>query len=153
MTISVKERNRNVTSLLNGMQHSLQSIIPLNHQLSKPSLLEHTLQLTLGVLIGITGDIRGKLIFSGNQAVFGSIAESMYGMAIDGEMLTSFSGELGNMIAGNLATNIVQYDLRVDITAPTIIEGNTILSGYDKAIQLSAHFGHSEDLEIYLIID
>ncbi|RDW15637.1 chemotaxis protein CheX [Oceanobacillus chungangensis] len=153
MTITTNERNRYITNLLNEMHHSLQSIIPLDHELSKPSLQEHTLKLTFGVLIGITGDIRGKLIFSGNQSVFGSIAESMYGMAIEGEMLTSFSGELGNMIAGNLATNIVKYELRTDITAPTTIEGNTTLSGYDKAILLTASFGGADNLEIYLILD
>lgn len=153
MTTPTQERNRYVTKLLNGMYHSLQSIIPLEHELSKPCVQEQALQLPFGVLIGITGDIKGKLVLAGNQSIFSSIGQSMYGMAIEGEMLISFSGELGNMIAGNLATNIGQYELRTDITAPTIIEGNTTLSGYDKAIHLTAVFGNAGDLDIYLILD
>lgn len=87
------------------------------------------LQLQFGVLIGITGDVKGKLILSGQTDVFSIIGETMFGTTIENDMLTSFSGELGNMIAGGLATNIVNKGLTTDITYPTILKGDTAISG------------------------
>jgi len=111
------------------------------------------LDLQFGVLIGFTGDLKGKLILSGEHAVFSEIGKSMFGMDIEGEMLTSFSGELGNMLAGNLSAKIEEHGIRTDITAPTIMEGKTTLSGFDKAIQLTADFENTGNMDIYLLID
>ncbi|WP_249870261.1 chemotaxis protein CheX [Oceanobacillus saliphilus] len=153
MPLSTEARNRSVTILLNGTNASLKSIVPLDYQLSKPKLLGQSLSLQFGVLIGFTGDLKGKLILSGEHTVFGTIGEAMFGMAVEGEMLASFSGELGNMLAGNLSTNIVQNGIKTDITAPTIMQGNTTLSGYDKAIHLTAIFESAGDLNLFLLLD
>jgi len=153
LALTVEERNRSVTYLLNGANASIRSVIPLNYNLSKPELLGQSLEITFGVLIGFTGDIKGKLILSGEHSVFAAIGEAMFGMAVEGEMLVSFSGELGNMLAGNLSTNIVQNGVQTDITAPTIMQGNTILSGYDKALHLTANFDDAGGMEIYLLVD
>lgn len=40
----------------------------------------------------------------------------MFGMPLEGAMLESFTGEFGNMIAGNLCTFTGQHDLELDIT-------------------------------------
>ncbi|HLT55818.1 MAG TPA: chemotaxis protein CheX [Bacillota bacterium] len=153
MALSIHERNRSVTHLLNGTHTSLQSIVPIPYKISKPKLLGKALDLQFGVLIGITGDLKGKLILSGEHAVFSEIGKSMFGMDIEGEMLTSFSGELGNMLAGNLSAKIEEHGIRTDITAPTIMEGKTTLSGFDKAIQLTADFENTGNMNIYLLID
>ncbi|MCF3942860.1 chemotaxis protein CheX [Oceanobacillus alkalisoli] len=153
MTKATTDRNRTITVLLNGTNHTLQSIVPIPFQMSKPSLLGNTLHLEFGVLIGITGDIKGRLILAGDQAVFRSIGESMFGMPVGDEMLPSFSGELGNMLAGGIATVIVENDVTTDITAPTIMQGDTTLSGYEKSIRLTATFDGIGDLQIYLLID
>jgi chemotaxis protein CheX len=149
----MKERNRSVTTLLNGMNKSLESIVPMDCQLSKPGLLGKTLNLHFGVLIGFTGGLKGKLILAGDSSVFASIGETMFGMVGEGEMLASFSGEFGNMLAGNLSTAIVDNGMMIDITAPTIMQGNIRLSGYDKAIHLNASLINTGDLDIYLLLD
>lgn len=153
MTITSIERNRLITVLLNSTYTSLKSIVPINYQMSKPSLLDKTLNLQFGVLIGVTGDIKGRLILAGEQAVFGSIGEMMFGMNLEGEMLSSFSGELGNMLAGRISTTIVENGIETDITAPTIMEGDTTLSGSEKAIKTTATFDDVGDLDIYLLLD
>lgn len=153
MAIAATDRNRTITVLLNGTNSTLQSIVPIPYQMSKPSLLGNSLHLEFGVLIGITGDIKGRLVLAGDPAVFRSIGESMFGMPVADEMLSSFSGELGNMLAGGIATTIVEHDVTTDITAPTIMQGNTTLSGYEKSIRLTATFEGSGDLGIYLLID
>ena len=153
MKLASSNRNRTITVLLNGTNSALQSIVPIPYQMSKPSLLGNSLHLEFGVLIGITGDIKGRLILAGDPAVFRAIGQSMFGMPLEDEMLASFSGELGNMLAGGIATNIVEHDVTTDITAPTIMRGSTTLSGYEKSIRLTAMFEGIGDLEIYLLVD
>ncbi|GAB3068783.1 chemotaxis protein CheX [Virgibacillus ainsalahensis] len=153
MTIPTKETSKYVTVILNGVLQSLNAVIPMNHEITRPKLTEGSLNLQFGVLIGITGDVKGNLILAGEIPVFALIGQSMYGMPLEGEMLESFSGELGNMIAGGLATNIVEHEIKIDITHPTIVQGNTRMSGYDKAIYISVQFEGSGEMEMYLLLD
>jgi len=153
LSISIEERNRTVRDLLNGTFTSFKNVVPIKHEIKKPQLLGKSLHLQYGVLIGITGDIKGNLILSSNPGVFSSISEVMFGMSLDGDMLASFSGELGNMIAGCLSTIIVENGIKTDITSPTIMEGNTTLSGYEKAIQLTIVMDGTGEMDIFLLLD
>lgn len=153
MTIAINERNKTITDLLNGTYASLKSIVPIKYQMSKPHLLGKNLEVQFGVLIGVTGDIKGSLILSGDTNVFSSIGEAMFGMPLEGEMLSSFSGELGNMLAGRISTTITENGIQTNITAPTILQGNTTLSGYEKAIHIVAEFDHTGGMDIYLLIN
>src|SRR5699024_421541 len=122
-------------------------------QIAKPTLLNQYLQLHFGVLIGITGDVKGQLILSGEQHDFGSIGKAMLGADLEGDMIMYFSGELGNMIAGRLYTNIIAQGIKTDITSPTILQGSTTLSGYDKAIHTIVQFAGVGQMDIYLLLD
>lgn len=153
MATTLETRNRTVRELLNGTYTTLKSIVPLQHDMMKPQILGNTLQVEFGVLIGITGDVRGQLILAGEQYIFSAIGESMFGMPVEEEMLASFSGELGNMLAGGLSTNIVQNGIKTDITSPTIMQGSTTLSGYERAIHMRAVFEAKGVLNIYLLLD
>src|SRR5690625_1985393 len=95
MTLTTSERSSVVTQLLNGALSSIKEVVPIEFQMEKPRLLHQEFHLYFGVLIGINGDIKGKLVFTGDQKTFGSIGEKMFGMPLEGEMLLSFSGELG----------------------------------------------------------
>src|SRR5699024_5787188 len=101
MTYRTREGNTFINELSNGTYTSLKTVITIDHQIAKPTLLNQYLHLHFGVLIGITGDVKGQLILSGEQHVFGSIGKAMFGADLEGDMLMSFSGELGNMIAGS----------------------------------------------------
>ena len=153
MTVAVFEKSKVITELLNGTQVALQTIIPLNYQLNKPTLLGKSLKLQFGILIGITGDIKARLLLMGVPSTFSSVALSMYGMELEGDMLVSYSGELGNMLAGSISTHIVKSGIKTDITAPTIIQGNTMLSGYESALNMTVVFENLEELEIILLLD
>ncbi|WP_163970617.1 chemotaxis protein CheX [Oceanobacillus halotolerans] len=146
-------KEKAITDLLNSTYKSLKSVVPINHEIAKPELLETSLKVQFGVLIGITGDVVGKLVLSGDKSVFGSIGETMYGMALDGEILASFSGELGNMIAGGLSTNIVDKGINIDITSPTIMQGDATLSGYQTALHVPVEFENVGQKDIYLLLD
>lgn len=153
MTMGTNERNRYIKELLNGTLASIKTVVPIEHQISKPELLGQELSLQFGVLIGIRGDIKGNLVLAGETTTFASVGQTMFGMPLEGEMLTSFSGELGNMIAGSLSTNIVQSGIKTDITSPTMLQGDVQLSGYENAIKLTASFNQAGNMDIYFLLD
>ncbi|WP_138420716.1 chemotaxis protein CheX [Aquibacillus sediminis] len=153
MLNTTEQRSKTVTDLLNGTISSVKNVIPINHNTEAPHLLESSLKLTFGVLIGITGDIKGKLVLAGESTVFGTIGEKMFGMPLEGEMLSSFSGELGNMIAGGLSTNMNVDGTRMDITAPTMLQGDTTLTGYEKAVKLPIVLEDTGTIFIYMLLD
>ncbi|GAA0317463.1 hypothetical protein GCM10008967_05040 [Bacillus carboniphilus] len=142
-----------ITELFNGTIASIENVIPHSFTMGELNLIEDSLQLQFGVLIGVTGDVKGKLVFSGESSVFSFIGESMFGMPLEGEMLNSFSGELGNMIAGGFATNIVNKGIKTDITAPTVMEGDTKVSGFRNAFEANLTFENEEEMNVYLLLD
>nr|WP_272914185.1 chemotaxis protein CheX [Bacillus dakarensis] len=101
----------------------------------------------------MTGDVKGKLILSGDSKVFGSIGEMMFGMKLEKDMLSSFSGELGNMIAGGISSRIFEEGLQTDITSPTVLSGNTTISGYGRALHIPASFEKMGEMGIFLLLD
>jgi len=153
LPLTVVEKSKVITELLNGTNVALKNIIPMNYDITKPKLLGKSLELQFGILIGITGDIKARLVLMGTHSTFSTIAQSMFGMELEGEMLVSFSGELGNMLAGSISTQIVSSGIQTDITAPTIIQGDVKLSGYEKAIHMSASFSHADKLDLFLLLD
>ncbi|MGN7299577.1 chemotaxis protein CheX [Ferdinandcohnia sp. SAFN-114] len=153
MAVDVKQRNKTVLELLNGTLGAIKTVVPFDYGLGKPFLLEQSLQISFGVLIGFTGDVKGKFVLKGNDSLFGSIGETMYGMALEGEMLSSFAGELGNMIAGGMATNLAEDGVLTDITSPTIMKGDTALLGFEKAIGVTLSYPDMGDMAIYLVLD
>lgn len=146
--------SQGVTEVLNGTIESVQSIIPFDVTIYSPSLIEAPLvQTELGVLIGMTGDIKGRLVIEGNHHSIGSIGEKMFGMPIEGEMLESFTGELANMIAGNLATVVSQKEVSIDITPPTVIVGSTKLYGFEKAFRVPVELDDLNSLHLILMVE
>ncbi|GGE36131.1 CheY-P phosphatase CheX [Pullulanibacillus camelliae] len=150
--MSVKE-STHITELLNATIKSINNVITMGNTISKPAIVEHTLHLNYGVLIGFVGEIKGKLIITGELEVFSMIGEKLFGMPLEGEMLKSFTGELGNMIAGGISTDIGNQGVEIDITSPTIIEGDSVLSGYKKGIQLQVQLDEAHHFELSLLID
>jgi len=153
MSVQTEGRNKAVTKLLNGTLSSIKTVIPIQFDVKKPKLFRQDFHLYFGVLIGITGDIKGRLVFTGDPETFGSIGKVMFGSPLEGEMLASFSGELGNMIAGGLSTKIAKSGTDINITSPTIMEGDTKLSGYGQALELAVLFENTGQLNTYLLLD
>lgn len=153
LKVNVEQRNKSITTLLNGTHSALKHVVPIEYTISKPKLQSELLLVKYGVFVGITGDIKGKLLLVGEQNIFGSIGEVMFGTQIEGDMLFSFCGELGNMIAGNLSTNIISEGVSIDITTPSIINNNEQISGHHTGIELISTFQDIGDLHIHLLLD
>ncbi|WLR53028.1 chemotaxis protein CheX [Bacillus tianshenii] len=143
-----------VTSILNGTIEAVNSIIPVELHIDKPSLMTQPLQQSsIGVLIGMTGDVRGRIVIVGDESTLSNIGEIMFGMPLEGEMLQSFTGELGNMIAGNISTNISQKGLTTDITPPTVMVGQTKMYGFDRAFRVPVNIQDKGEIQIILMIE
>lgn len=150
---NVEQRNKSIATLLNGTNLALKTVVPIDYTISKPKLQKELVLVQYGVFVGITGDIKGKLVLIGEQNLFSSLGEIMFGVPVQDEMLLSFSGELGNMIAGNLSTHITNEGVSIDITAPSIITGDAKISGHDVGVKLVSSFKEIGDLQIHLLID
>lgn len=145
---------KSVTDILNGTIESVKAVLPFDVTVDKPSLFTQPFtQHSIGVLIGMTGDVRGRVIIDGEEEIFGKIGEGMFGMVLEGEMLESFAGELGNMIAGNLSTSISSRGFEMDITPPTVLVGQTKVYGFNRAFRLPIHITNLGVLEIVLAVE
>lgn len=149
----MEDRNKLTMNLLNGTYLSLKTIAPIRLVMQKPRLLEQSFYCPLGFLIGMT-DIKGKLILSGDPSIFHYIGESMFGMSmpLEREMLLSFSGKLRNMISRELSTYLIESGINTDITSSTIIQGNFLLLGYQKVLQMTAIFENEGELDVCLLL-
>ena len=146
--------SKHVQTILNGTIHALKTILPMNINIASPSITtEPFTQMEMGVLIGLVGDLKGRIIIDGSPSIFGNIGSSMFGMPLEGEMLESFTGEFGNMIAGNLCTHAGQNQLELDITPPTVMVGNTKLYGFRQAFSLPATIHEVGNITILFTID
>lgn len=146
--------SKHVQTILNGTIYALKTILPMNINMASPSIMtEPYTQMEMGVLIGLVGDLKGRVIIDGSPATFGNIGSSMFGMPLEGEMLESFTGEFGNMIAGNLCTHAGQSELELDITPPTVMVGNTKLYGFQHAFSLPASIDGVGNITILFTID
>src|SRR5699024_12507187 len=106
MVNAVDNRNRMNTTLLKGTNIALKQVVPVEHTISKPNIIKDAINVRFGVLIGIVGDLKGKLVIAGDIHMFGLIGEKMIGMEVTGDMLSSSSVEFGNMLDGSISTNI-----------------------------------------------
>ena len=143
-----------IAEMLNGMVHGMSSVIPKLITKGQLERLEHALtQLEIGVLIGITGDSHSRMIIEGKLEAFSSLANHMFGMSLEGEMLESFVGELGNMVGGSMCTYASNQGIFLDITHPTVLVGKTRLTGFQTALSMPMLIESIGDLRVSLLLE
>lgn len=153
MTAVEKSMNEIIKDVYNGSIVSVKKIIPIDPEVGAPKLIEPPLKVNFGVMIGYTGNVKGELILQSNDAFFSHIGEKMFGMPVEGDMLDSFAGELGNMIAGSLSTYLSEQGLTTDITHPTILKGDATLLGFKRALLVEVAYPNNQLLSIYLLLN
>ncbi|NLT95452.1 MAG: chemotaxis protein CheX [Clostridia bacterium] len=88
------------------------------------------------IIIGITGELNGKAIINLNKVDCVQIASKMMGgmeMQFD-EISKSAIGELFNMILGTAARYFEKDGIRINITSPTILEGQNVIVSQKETI-------------------
>ncbi len=109
------------------------------------------------VVIGITGDIKGQVIFSISKNVACNIASKMMGgmevKELD-ELSKSAIQELSNMIAGTATTVFYNRGITLDITPPSLLIGNEIKisSNNMQTISIPLEFPNGDAFEIDVAI-
>ncbi|WP_025026370.1 chemotaxis protein CheX [Caldalkalibacillus mannanilyticus] len=145
--------NEKMTRTLNATVQSIKLVIPLAIELQAPKLIQGKTFSEMGVAIGITGEMSGKILFQGPTQTFSAIGNTMFGMPLEGEMLYSFAGELGNMIAGNLSTIVFQTGTQIDITPPTVLKDADTFPTLIKGIHLETILTNAGKFQILLSIE
>lgn len=149
----MSNQSRTVSKVLNSMLSSIKIVVPVDYKTKQPQRLDSKVHLDYGVLIGITGDLQGKVLFTGERRTFGQIGEKMFGTEPSGDMLHSFCGELGNMLAGSLSTILATDSINIHITTPTIMSGDTYLTGYKQGIEVPINFQEIGKMNILFLLD
>jgi chemotaxis protein CheX len=107
--------------------------------------------LDVAILIGITGDINGEVVYSMNYGMVNKICSILAPGLTETQTKTEFKdiiGEMSNMITGN-AMNLFAYSgKKVEMTTPTVIDGKNFTITHIKqttlAITLYSPFGQLE---------
>ncbi|PWU69203.1 chemotaxis protein CheX [Gracilibacillus dipsosauri] len=145
--------NEIIKELYNGSVQSIKKVVPVDPQFEAPKLSTDPLFVNYGVLIGYSGSFKGDLLIRANKEVFSAIGEALYGMPLSDEMLDSFSGELGNMIAGGLSTHLAEQGIETDITHPTVISGDAKLTGFKRVLEVQIQFVNIGSMTMALLIN
>jgi len=110
------------------------------------------------VIVGLTGTIRGQVIFSMDRTTAMIIASSMMGgmpvFELD-EISKSAISELANMILGNTATILYNKGIQIEITPPSFLMGDNmqIFSNKLKTICIPLIISSDSVLEIDISIE
>lgn len=138
--------------LVDSAIESMGEVFMKSIEVSPPISIEQgLLQSDISVLIGIMGDVQGRLIFEGERQTFSRLGESMFGMPLTGDMLHSFVGEMANMIAGNTSTLLSGKGKHVDITPPTVMVGQMEIYGFKSGVSVSAALDQVGTIRIALL--
>lgn len=93
------------------------------------------------VLLGITGDLKGSILFSFPEDMTLEMIKIMSGMEINeiDAFASSALGEIANIIGGNSVTDLSENDYKCDIVPPQIFIGKykSLSMANDNALVLS----------------
>lgn len=131
----------------------LKDMVMLDAKLGKP-YINNNLSFSndsLLIMLGVTGEMKGQVILCFRQDVALDIASKMCMMPITemSELAQSAICELCNMILGNAATVFSTKGIRIDITPPTLCQGNVSFStDYAANICVPVVYENDKTIEI-----
>ncbi len=105
----------------------------------------------VGICLGVTGKVRGQVVFSMTTNTALSIAGTMMNTTVTelDEVPRSAVTELANMIMGRTAATLFENGMKIDITPPAFLLGeNLIYLGTSKVKTLCIPFELEDGLTI-----
>ena len=107
---------------------------------------------TTVICLGVVGQIKGQVLLAFKNEVACDIASKMcMGMPVPelDDMALSALCELGNMVFGNAATVLSTKNILIDITPPSIIQGNfRIETNYAQNICIPFTYEGDKTIEV-----
>ncbi|MBR1567660.1 MAG: chemotaxis protein CheX [Lachnospiraceae bacterium] len=106
------------------------------------------------IMIGVTGEMQGQVLLVFKKEVALTIASKMMFMEVTqlDEISTSAICELGNMIMGNASTVFSTKNIGIDITPPTMCEGNFTVSGAVANMCIPIYINDTDFVELDLCV-
>ncbi|MDE7366982.1 MAG: chemotaxis protein CheX [Lachnospiraceae bacterium] len=106
------------------------------------------------IMIGVTGEMQGQVILAFKREVAMAIASKMMFMEVTqlDEISTSAICELGNMIMGNASTAFSVKNVGIDITPPTMCEGNFKVSSSVSNMSIPIYINDTDFMELDLCV-
>ncbi len=89
------------------------------------------------VIIGLAGDLKGNIIYGVSIEDAKKIASiMMMGMPVENfdELSQSAISELINMLTANVATNFSNQNIFIDISTPTLVQGEFVASASSEQV-------------------
>ncbi|MBQ8984090.1 MAG: chemotaxis protein CheX [Lachnospiraceae bacterium] len=106
------------------------------------------------IMIGVTGEMQGQVLLVFKKEVALAIASKMMFMEVTqlDEISMSAICELGNMIMGNASTVFSTKNIGIDITPPTMCEGNFTVSGAVANMCIPIYINDNDYVELDLCV-
>lgn len=106
------------------------------------------------IMIGVTGEMQGQVLLVFKKEVALAIASKMMFMEVTqlDEISMSAICELGNMIMGNASTVFSTKNIGIDITPPTMCEGNFTVSGAVANMCIPIYINDTDYVELDLCV-
>jgi chemotaxis protein CheX len=119
-----------INSFIKAITSVLKSMTNEDFTVGKPYIENgQTTNMQVLIIVGISGDMKGKAIIGMNMDAAKHVASSMM-MGFPVTELDSMSksalSELGNMVVGNAATFIYNYGHKIEISIPTLIVSSNV---------------------------
>jgi chemotaxis protein CheX len=148
-----------INPFIEASQTVLKQIAGIDAKIGKPYVKNSPYKSdTILVLVGLTGKMRGQVIFTMNVEVGLRIASSMMGGMVVSELdeiSKSAISELTNMILGNSATILYNNGIGIEITPPSFLMGDNMQISLNKTktICIPLELSNGGDLEIDISVE
>lgn len=117
-------------------------LLDLEVKAGSPELLHHIADEDdkVNIVIGITGDIQGEILYRFPKDTTLEMVKIMSGMDIPevDSFVTSALGEIANIISGNAATGLSKRQLICDILPPRVMMGGGKILDAQPAVPIIA---------------
>jgi len=135
----------------------LKDMVQVDAKIGKPFLRDMSFtEDSVVIMVGVTGEMRGQVMIAFEHNIACDVAGKMMmmpGLTEMDEIATSAICELGNMIMGNTATIFSTKGIGIDITPPTMCNGNVKFSTqFTKNICIPLTYEDNKTIEFNIAI-
>lgn len=129
-----------------GSQKVLQELIGFQPKVESPKLLENTIPGSdLVVIVGLTGEIKGQVMFVMDNSTAINIAKKMtFDESLNelNELAESAMSEMANMISGSTSMFMYSDKIIIDITPPSLCRGEGMkITSKNKFVSIPLDIG------------
>lgn len=145
-----------INSFYKATQDVLKTMLDIEVEKGKLDVVEGMINSKdANVSLGVTGDLKGSILFRFTKAMTLEMVKIMAGIEMDeiDVFVSSALGEVANIIGGNALTNLTAYEYVCDIAPPQVIVGDykSLSFANEKALLVTMNTDIGEfDIIIYL---